>query len=106
MSAIPFRGEIWWCDLSVGPRPVVVLSRNQTILATRRALVAPCTRTVRGLETEVVLGPADDPVLVTTAVNLDSVQNVAFDSFVRRLGVIAVDRMHEICQALAVAVDC
>jgi mRNA interferase MazF len=42
----------------------------------RRELVAPCTTTVRGLPTEVVLEPGDDPIGKRSAVNLDSVESV------------------------------
>lgn len=47
---LPARAEVWWCELpEVGRRPVVVLSRDAAIPRLRRALVAPCTTTVRGL---------------------------------------------------------
>ena len=70
--------EIWWCELPrVGRRPVVVLSRDAAIPRLRRALVAPCTTTIRGLPSEVVLDPADDPVPRLSAVNLDSVESVS-----------------------------
>jgi mRNA interferase MazF len=63
MSALPARGEVWWCELAaIGRRPVVVLSRDAAIPRLRRALVAPCTTTIRGLPSEVVLEPDSDPV--------------------------------------------
>ena len=56
VSALPARGEVWWCELvEIGRRPVVVLSRDAAIPRLRRALVAPCTTTIRGLASEVVL---------------------------------------------------
>ncbi len=101
------RGELWWCELpQIGRRPVVVLSRDAAIPRLRRALVAPCTTTIRGLPSEVVLEPGDDPVDRTTAVNLDSVECVSVGVLVERLGRLAADRMDEICTALEVAVDC
>lgn len=107
MSALPARGELWWCELpEVGRRPVVVLSRDAAIPRLRRALVAPCTTTVRELPSEVVLDPGDDPVPRRSAVNLDSVESVPVAVLVARLGRLADSRMREVCRALEVAVDC
>ncbi len=107
MNALPARGELWWCELAeIGPRPVVVLSRDAAIPRLRRALVAPCTTTIRALASEVVLEPGDDPIPRRSAVNLDSVESVSVAVLVRRLGRLADARMREICEALAVAVDC
>lgn len=107
MSELPARGEVWWCELGdAGRRPVVVLSRDAALPRLRRALVAPCTTTVRALPSEVLLEPGDDPVPLPSAVNLDSVECVAVATLVRRIGRLAGPRMREICEALAVAVDC
>jgi mRNA interferase MazF len=101
------RGQLWWCELpGIGRRPVVVLSRDAAIPRLRRAVVAPCTTTIRGLPSEVVLEPGDDPVPQRSAVNLDSVESVSVAVLVQRLGTLSGDRMRELCRALAVAVDC
>jgi mRNA interferase MazF len=103
----PRRGELWWCELpSVGRRPVVVLSRDVAIPRLGRALIAPCSTTIRGLPSEVRLEPDTDPVPRVSAVNLDSVESVAVGVLVDRLGRLSDDRMHEVCTALAIAVDC
>jgi mRNA interferase MazF len=107
MSQTPARGELWWCEVpEIGRRPVVVLSRDVAIPRLRRALVAPCTTTIRALPSEVVLEPGDDPVPRLSAVNLDSVESVSVGVLVERLGRLGDARMREICAALAVAVDC
>lgn len=107
MTALPARGEVWWCEpAEIGRRPVVVLSRDAVIPRHRRALVAPCTTTIRNLSSEVLLEPGDDPVPLRSAVNLDSVESVSLSILVARLGRLADARMREICAALAVAVDC
>lgn len=103
----PRRGELWWCELpEIGPRPVVVLSRDVAIPRLGRALVAPCTTTIRGIPSEVVLEPGDDPVPRRSAVNLDSVESVSVGVLVDRLGTLTGDRMSQICEALEIAVDC
>jgi mRNA interferase MazF len=105
--ADPLRGEVWWCEPpDVARRPVVVLSRDAAIPRLRRALVAPCTTTIRGLASEVVLEPNEDPVPRRSAVNLDSVESVSVAVLVERLGRLSDQRMRELCAALEVAVDC
>jgi mRNA interferase MazF len=107
VSALPARGELWWCEIAeIGRRPVVVLSRDAAIPRLGRALVAPCTTTIRGLASEVVLEPDADPILRRSAVNLDSVESVSIAVLVSRLGRLADIRMRAICAALEIAVDC
>jgi len=105
--ADPSRGDVWWCEpRDVGRRPVVVLSRDVAIPRLRRALVAPCTTTIRGLASEVVLEPDEDPVPRVSAVNLDSVESVSVAVLVERIGRLSDERMRHVCAALEVAVDC
>ncbi len=107
VSQGPSRGELWWCELAeIGRRPVVVLSRDAAIPRLRRALIAPCTTTIRSLPSEVILEPGEDPIPRRSAVNLDSVESASLGVLVERLGRLADARMREICAALAVAVDC
>lgn len=103
----PRRGELWWCELpEIGRRPVAVLSRDAAIPRRRRALVAPGTTTIRGLPSEVVLEPGEDPVSRPTALNLDSLESVSIAVLVQRLGRLSDERMRQVCAALDVAVDC
>jgi mRNA interferase MazF len=107
MTAVPARGEVWWCELpEISRRPVVILTRDAAIPRLRRALVAPCTTNVRGLPSEVVLEPGEDPVPRRSAVNLDSVESVSLGVLVERVGRLSDARIREICAALAIAVDC
>ncbi|NNE97340.1 MAG: type II toxin-antitoxin system PemK/MazF family toxin [Acidimicrobiales bacterium] len=107
MMDLPKRGELWWCELpGVGRRPVVVLTRDAAIPRLRRALIAPCTTTIRGLPSEVVLEPGEDPVPLTSAVNLDSVESVSVGVLIERMGTLGGARMEQVCAALLVATDC
>ncbi len=107
MTDLPRRGEVWWCEPpEIGRRPIVVLSRDAAIPRLRRALIAPCTTTIRGLASEVVLEPGQDPVPRKSAVNLDSVESVSVGLLVERIGRVSDTRMGEICAALEVATDC
>jgi mRNA interferase MazF len=69
-------------------------------------MVAPCTTTVRGLDTEVALDPDVDPVDRFCVANLDSVETIPVSALVERLGRLGLDRLLEICDALEIAVDC
>ena len=103
----PRRGEIWWCELpEIARRPVVVLSRDVAIPRLRRALIAPCTTTIRGLPSEVILEPGDDPIPRRSAVNLDSIESVSIAVLVERVAILSMERMRQICAALEIAVDC
>lgn len=107
MTEVAARGDVWWCELPhIGRRPVVVLSRDAAIPRLRRTLVAPCTTNVRGLPSEVVLEPDDDPVPLRSAANLDSIESVSLGVLVERIGRLSDERMREVCAALAVAVAC
>ena len=107
MTDQPRRGELWWCEPpEIGRRPVVVLSRDTAIHRLGRAIVAPCTTTIRHLPSEVVLEPGTDPVPRLSAVNLDSVESVSIGVLSDRLGRLSDDRMRDVCAALAIAVDC
>jgi mRNA interferase MazF len=107
VNNLPVRGEVWWCELpEIARRPVVVLSRDAAIPRLRRTLIAPCTTTIRGLASEVLLEPGEDPIPLQSAVNLDSVESVSVGALTERLGRLGDGRMHEVCAALSVAVDC
>jgi len=106
-TALPARAEVWWCELpDAGRRPVVVLSRDVAIPRLKRALIAPCTSTIRGLPSEVIVEPGEEPVPRRCAINLDSVESVSAGVLVERLGRLSDERMREVCSALDVAVDC
>lgn len=103
----PRRGDIWWSELpDIGRRPVLVLSRDAAIRARRLAIVAPCTTIIRGLESEVRLVPGSDPVPRECVVSLDALEQIPTALLVQRVGSISGEQLVEVCQALAVAVDC
>jgi mRNA interferase MazF len=68
------RGEIRWYTFRAPDkrRPVLILTRDEVADQLNELIVAPLTRTVRGLATEVVLTP-DDGMPVVSAINFDHV---------------------------------
>jgi mRNA interferase MazF len=100
----PRRGDVWLADLDK-IRPVVVLTRDPMGRFLNAVITAPVTSTVRGLTTEVPVGPADG-VRVPSVANLDQVQLVAISRLLRPVGRARSETMSAICDALSVAVSC
>jgi mRNA interferase MazF len=53
------RNDIYWADLGppAGRRPVCVLTRDAALAVLSSVTCAPITRTIRGIRSEVELGP-------------------------------------------------
>ena len=100
----PRRGDVWLAELDK-IRPVVVLTRDPMGRILNAVVTAPVTSTVRGLSTEVAVGPADG-VRHPSVANLDQTQLVARSRLVRRVGRARPETMAALCAALAVAVSC
>jgi len=100
----PRRGEVWLADLDK-LRPVVVLTRDPLGRYRHSVIVGPITSRVRGLSTEVAVGP-DDGVRTASVVNLDNMQLLARTRLRRRVGRLAPATLTEICAAVATAVGC
>jgi mRNA interferase MazF len=98
------HGQVWWADLDK-VRPVVVLTRARVAPRLTRLLVAPITTTVRGLATEVRLGPAEG-VSESCVANLDNIQLVPAASLLRRAGHVRPQRWSEFCVAMQKVMAC
>ncbi len=86
-------------------RPVLILTRSAAIPYLSRATVAPITSTIRGVPSEVVLGP-EDGMKQSCVVNLHNVITVNQENLGRRLAQLSPRRMKEVCTALAFALGC
>ena len=100
------RGEVRWYAFARPDekRPVVVLTRDSVLEYLGEATVAPITRTVRGIPSEVPLGP-DDGMPEPCAVNLDHVQTVARGRLGALVTTLSTQRMAEVREALLFALD-
>jgi mRNA interferase MazF len=106
MVSEPSRCEIWWGEApDEKGRPYLILTRDEAIPVLRTILVAPLTRTVRGIPTEVPLGPADG-VSAESVAAMDNILTFPKSMLVRRMGRLPGGRRHEMCAALNAAVDC
>ena len=102
----PARGEVWWGEArDKKGRPYLVLTRDEAIPVLRTILVAPVTRTVRGIPTEVALG-SEEGLPAPGVATLDNVLTFPKSMLVRRMGALAPGRRGEPCEAIRAAVDC
>jgi mRNA interferase MazF len=100
------RGEVWWVEHpEAGRRPACVITRPAAIPVLNAVLVAPATRTVRHIPTEVPLtradGMPDDCVL-----SFDNLTTVPKSLLTTRITSVPEARLGELCDALRVATGC
>ncbi|MCY3787094.1 MAG: type II toxin-antitoxin system PemK/MazF family toxin [bacterium] len=100
----PAQGDVWWAEAEDRRRPVLVVTRDEAIPVLTRILVAPVTRTVRGIPTELILD-ADDGLPQPCAASFDNLQPIRKSFLTDRLGSIR-HRRHEICATLEALADC
>jgi len=74
------RNDIYWADLGppAGRRPVCVLTRDAAIDVLASVTCAPITRTVRGIRSEVELGP-EHGLPEVCVISCDNVITVSID---------------------------
>jgi mRNA interferase MazF len=100
------RGDICWCDLpEEGRRPVLVLTRAEAIPVLQRVTVAPLTRKIRDIPTEVRLDVADG-MPEECAISLDNIRQISRGKLNEPTTSLSGPRMHEVCKALAIATGC
>jgi mRNA interferase MazF len=100
------RGEVVWLELEQeGRRPVVVLTRDEALPRLRNVVVALVTRAIRGLDTEVELGPADG-MPIECVVSLDNLRTVPQALLTESITRLDLDQMNAICRALTTATGC
>ena len=98
------RGEIRWYTFRPPDkrRPVLILTRSDVIDRLNDIIVAPVTRTIRGLATEVVLSP-EEGMPVLCALNFDHVSLAQRDRIGAALCTLPDSRWPEVRRALLVA---
>jgi mRNA interferase MazF len=100
------RGEVWWLEHpEAGRRPACILTRQAAIPVLNQILVAPATRTIRGIPTEVVLG-LEDGMPDDCALSLDNIAAVPKALLTGRITRLGAAKLAELCNALNVATSC
>ena len=95
------RGEIRWYVFRPPDkrRPVLVLTRDEALDTLNEIIVAPATRTIRGLETEVVV-TEDEGMPAECALNFDHITLAQRDRFGSVICIFPQSRWPEVRQAL------
>ena len=100
------RGEAWWADTGIGgDRPVIVLTRDPLADRLQSVVVVACTRTIRGVASEVRLGE-DDGFDVECVANFDNVLTLPRSCFRRPIGKLGKEKVQELCAGLRRALSC
>ena len=100
----PRQGDVWWAHAEDKRRPVLIVSRDISALHLNRVIVAPITRTVRGIPTEIPHG-ADEGLDVDSAASFDNLGPQPVAMLSRRIGRLQ-DPRTRICAALSALADC
>lgn len=104
MVAAPAQGEIWWAEAEDKRRPVLVVTRSEAVPVLTGIVVAPVTRTMRSIPTEVPLGE-DEGLSVECVASFDNLQRIRRTALVERIGTLG-PRREEICNSLRALADC
>jgi mRNA interferase MazF len=99
------RGDIAIADLPapVGRRPVLIVTRSRAIAMRTSVTVAPITRTVRGVASELTLGRTHG-LRARSVANCDSLQTIPTSALLPRpLGRLAADELPALDRALRFA---
>lgn len=99
------QGEIWWAEAEDKRRPVLVVTRSDAVPVLTWIMVAPVTRTIREIPTEVRLGPSHGLPDECVA-SFDNLQPIRRSFLTQRAGELQIDELDEICGALQALADC
>ena len=101
------RGDIVWADLGspAGRRPVCVLTRNAAIQVLSAVTCAPITRTIRGIRSEVEVGP-DEGLPEVSVITCDNIVTLPVQLLADgRVGHLSMVKRVELDRALRYALD-
>lgn len=100
------RGEVWWHEPPDDKRrPVLILTRTEAIDSLNKLVVAPATGTIRGLPSEVPVGP-EDGMPRESVISLDNTTLVRKALLTERITTLGSEQMNEVCKALDYATSC
>jgi mRNA interferase MazF len=106
-SGLMKRGEIYWADLGppAGRRPVLVLSRNAAIPVLSGVVIAPISRTIHAIASEVQLG-LEQGLPEECVAGCDNLLTVPKDRFEPSpVGILRPDKVIQLDRALRFALE-
>jgi mRNA interferase MazF len=105
VTAGPRQGEIWWAEAEDKRRPVLVITRTDALPVLTWIVIAPVTRTIRRIPTEVELDTRHG-LSVECVASFDNVQPIRRGFLTERIGDLGVEARAQICRALRALADC
>jgi mRNA interferase MazF len=103
---VPARGDVWWAKAADKRRPVLVVTRTEAISFLTTIVVAPITKTVRSIPSELNLGPTEG-LTIDCAASFDNLQVVRWRGLLtERIGQLGLDRQPEFCDAFRASANC
>jgi mRNA interferase MazF len=100
------RGEVRWAEHPGWPRrPALLLTRNEAIDHLNDLFVALAATNIRGLPTEVELGPADG-MPRSCVLNADHVASLPKGYLGDLVTELSAEKLAEVCRALDSATGC
>ena len=85
-------------------RPVVLMTRESVAGRMRRVTVAPITGTIRGLSTEVTVGP-DNGLDQESVISCDNLTTIPAEDLRYQVGTLNPDQERKLTEAIMVAFD-
>lgn len=100
------QAELWLMETpNQKRRPVLVVSRDESIPVLNNIVVAPVTSTLRDIPTCIRVGP-EHGIDHDSVASFDNLAAVPKSVLTTRLGRLGVDGRQRICDALAALADC
>jgi mRNA interferase MazF len=98
------RGDLYWARLPEprGRRPVVIVSRTMAVRVRPVVTIAPVTRRVRGLDSELPLGP-NDGLGERCVANCDNLETISKSRLTKQIGTLDSHRLVALDDALRYA---
>lgn len=99
-AQVPQQGEVWWAEGLDTRRPVLVVTRSAIVPVLATIVVAPVTRTIREIPTELALG-TEEGLPVECVAAFDNLETIDWRGVLTtRIGPLAPSRRPELCRSL------
>lgn len=85
-------------------RPVAILTRELVRAHLKTVTIAPITTTIRGLSTEVAVGPANG-IAEPSVISCDNITTIPTDALGEQIGVLLDHQEHALSEAIEAAFD-
>jgi mRNA interferase MazF len=98
------RGDVYEAPVRGGVHPVVIVTRNRAIPVLANVCVVAIASRIRGLPTEVALGPAQGLARECVA-SADNIFTIPKQVLARRRGALGPEELSQLNEALRIALD-